>query len=230
MDYNFDLIKDNLLNYDKKFMESKKSLKENVNIKPTIQIYDSEGNTTKLYNNAIKKMIDTTYDVDLEQFDFDEVANGNCKELDKLVMNLCKKSGLGSKDIYSMLWNRFQDEYDVEFNFDIYSEDENDLFESKKSTKKILKESLAINHESNIEHYADVLMKKHKDLSVTYDFDDEDCYFDISQENQTTGNISVWSFCIDFGVGKVYMLEPRSKELDDFNSDSEILRIIQNNI
>lgn len=85
----------------------------------------------------LKKMINIVYDIDLEQFDFDKVATGNCKELDNLVIKLCNQSGLNSKDIYSMLWDRFQDEYGVDFEFDIY-----DIFESTKSEKKVLKESV----------------------------------------------------------------------------------------
>ena len=110
-----------------------------VNIKPTIEIYDSKGDLSKAYNKAINKMIDQTFDVDLEQFDFDEVAKGKCKEFDDLVTKLCKQSGLGSADIYSMLINRFEAEYNL-YLFDIYGLDE--LEESKKTTKKSPKESL----------------------------------------------------------------------------------------
>lgn len=94
-----------------------------VNIKPTITIYDENGDLTKAYNKAINKMIDTSFDIDLENFDFDEVADGNCEEFDNLIINMCKKSGLGSKDIYSVLLERFETEYDVEIDYDIYGLD-----------------------------------------------------------------------------------------------------------
>ena len=90
-----------------------------VNIKPTIEIYDNEGNLSKAYDKAINKMIDQTFDIDLEQFDFDEVAKGKCKEFDDLVAKLCKQSGLGSLDIYSILLDRFEAEYDI-YLFDVY--------------------------------------------------------------------------------------------------------------
>ncbi len=112
-----------------------------VNIKPTIEIYDNEGNLSKTYNKAINKMIDQTFDIDLEQFDFDEVAKGKCKEFDDLVTKLCAKSGLGSDDIYSMLLERFIGEYDMDYDVNyVYGLDE--LEESKKSScAKEMKES-----------------------------------------------------------------------------------------
>lgn len=111
-----------------------------VNIKPTIEIYDSEGNLSKTYDKAINKMIDQTFDIDLEQFDFDEVAKGKCKEFDDLVTKLCAKSGLGSANIYSMLLERFIAEYDMDYDVNyVYGLDE--LEESKKSAKRSLKES-----------------------------------------------------------------------------------------
>ena len=90
-----------------------------VNIKPTIKIYDDKGNLSKAYDKAINKMIDQTFDIDLEQFDFDEVAKGKCKEFDDLVTKLCKQSGLGSVDIYSMLLDKFEAEYDI-YLLDVY--------------------------------------------------------------------------------------------------------------
>lgn len=114
-----------------------------VNIKPTINVYDAYSERPKLskeYNRAISKMIDQTYDIDLEQFDFDEVAKGKCKEFDDLVTKLCAKSGLGSADIYSMLLERFIAEYDMDYDVNyVYGLDE--LEESKKTTKRSLKES-----------------------------------------------------------------------------------------
>ena len=86
-----------------------------VNIKPTIEIYDDDGKLTKTYDTAINKMIDKTFNVDLEQFDFTEVADGKCEEFDDLVTKLCKQSGLGSDDIYSILLERFIAEYDMDY-------------------------------------------------------------------------------------------------------------------
>ena len=113
-----------------------------ITIKPTIKIYDDEGNLSRVYDKAVDKMIDKTYDIDLEQFDFDEVAKGKSKELDSLVAKLCKESGLGSKDIYTMLLDRFEAEYDVPVDFVVYlgKDWEDDFEESKKSAKKSLKE------------------------------------------------------------------------------------------
>ena len=114
-----------------------------ITIEPTIKIYDDEGNLSRAYDKAVDKMIDKTYDIDLEQFDFDEVAKGKSKELDNLVAKLCKESGLGSKDIYTMLLDRFEAEYDVPVDFVVYlgKDWEDDFEESKKSTRKSIKES-----------------------------------------------------------------------------------------
>lgn len=114
-----------------------------ITIEPTIKIYDDEGNLSRAYDKAVDKMIDKTYDIDLEQFDFDEVANGKSKELDNLVVKLCKESGLGSKDIYTMLLDRFEAEYDVPVDFVVYlgKDWEDDFKESKKSARKSIKES-----------------------------------------------------------------------------------------
>ena len=114
-----------------------------ITIEPTIKIYDDEGNLSRAYDKAVDKMIDKTYDIDLEQFDFDEVAKGKCKEFDDLVTKLCKESGLGSKDIYTMLLDRFEAEYDVPVDFVVYlgKDWEDDFEESKKSTRKSIKES-----------------------------------------------------------------------------------------
>lgn len=114
-----------------------------ITIEPTIKIYDDEGNLSRAYDKAVDKMIDKTYDIDLEQFDFDEVAKGKSKELDNLVAKLCKESGLGSKDIYTMLLDRFEAEYDVPVDFVIYlgKDWEDDFEESKESARKSIKES-----------------------------------------------------------------------------------------
>ena len=117
-----------------------------VTIEPTINVYDAYSERPKLsteYNKAISKMIDQTFAIDLEQFDFNEVAKGKCKEFDDLVTKLCAKSGLGSADVYSMLLERFIAEYDMDYDVTyIYGLDElENLNESKKSTRKSLKES-----------------------------------------------------------------------------------------
>ena len=113
-----------------------------VNIKPTINVYDAYSERPKLskeYNRAISKMIDKTYNIDLEQFNFDEVAKGKCKEFDNLVVKLCAESGLGSADIYSMLLERFIAEYDMDYDVNyVYGLDE--VEESKMSARKSLKE------------------------------------------------------------------------------------------
>ena len=96
-----------------------------VNIEPTIKIYDDEGDLTKAYDKAISKMIDHIYDYDFEQFNFDEVYKGKCKEFDDLVTKLCKQSGLGSDTINYMLLEIFVDEYDMDYDvFYTYGLDE----------------------------------------------------------------------------------------------------------
>ena len=55
-----------------------------ITIEPTIKIYDDEGNLSRAYDKAVDKMIDKTYDIDLEQFDFDEVARDIMKEINNL--------------------------------------------------------------------------------------------------------------------------------------------------
>lgn len=113
-----------------------------VNIKPTIEIYDSEGDLTRAYSKAFDKMNDVTMDVDLSQFDFDEVYKGKCKEFDDLVTKLCKQSGLGSSTIYALLLTRFTDEDEYLMDYDVmYTYGLDELEESKKSTKRSLKES-----------------------------------------------------------------------------------------
>ena len=129
-----------------------------VNIKPTINIYDDEGNLTKAYDKAINKMINQTFDIDLEQFDFDEVAKGKCKEFDDLVTKLCAKSGLGSADIYSMLLERFIAEYDMDYDVNhVYGLDE--LEELKKTTKRSLKESHGFDEKIVTVNYHDYLLQ-----------------------------------------------------------------------
>ena len=132
-----------------------------VNIKPTIEIYDSEGDLTRAYNKALNKMIYATMEVDLSQFDFDEVYKGKCKEFDDLVTKLCKQSGLGSSTIYNLLLERFTDEDEYLMDYDVmYTYGLDELEESNKSAKRSLKESkhsirfedfLALNNEPNDE-------------------------------------------------------------------------------
>ncbi len=113
-----------------------------VNIKPTIEIYDSEGDLTRAYSKAFDKMNDVTMDVDLSQFDFDEVYKGKCKEFDDLVTKLCKQSGLDSDTIYALLLTRFTDEDEYLMDYDVmYTYGLDELEESKKTTKRNLKES-----------------------------------------------------------------------------------------
>ena len=132
-----------------------------VNIKPTIEIYNSEGDLTRAYSKAFDKMNDITMDVDLSQFDFDEVYKGKCKEFDDLVTKLCKQSGLGSSTIYALLLTRFTDEDEYLMDYDVmYTYGLDELEESKKTTKRSLKESkhsirfedfLMLNNEPNDE-------------------------------------------------------------------------------
>lgn len=156
-----------------------------VTIKPTIKVYDSEGDITRVYHKAVDKMIDKTYDIDLEQFDFDEVAKGKCKELDNLVTKLCKESGLGSDVVNYMLLERFVDEYDMDYDvFYVYGLDEpEDLNESKKSLKemkiddkklfKIFKEKyeeLSIFTKKDFEEYREYLYWFDKLIDTEYEF------------------------------------------------------------
>ena len=154
-----------------------------VTIEPTIRIYDDEGNLSKAYDKAVDKMIDKTYDIDLEQFDFDEVAKGKSKELDNLVAKLCKESGLGSKDIYTMLLDRFEAEYDVPIDFTVYLGD--DWEESKKSNRKSLKEK-KVNYDL-VEYEVGVMLNK---LGVKgWDFSNEENCEKIEELNDIVFNL-----------------------------------------
>ena len=87
-------------------------------------------------------------------------------------------------------------------------------------------ESRASEHSANVELEIKKLQKKFRDLRITYYYDDEDLFIDIKQYNKTSNQETVWSFCVDFGTNKIYMLEPREKEIDRFVSDNEISKII----
>lgn len=155
-----------------------------ITIEPTIKIYDDEGNLSRAYDKAVDKMIDKTYDIDLEQFDFDEVAKGKSKELDNLVVKLCKESGLGSKDIYTMLLDRFEAEYDVPVDFVVYlgKDWEDDFEESKKSAKKSIKESSVrcVTFEQIVDSRSDDISKGEKILNDRKDEIIELCGDDFS--------------------------------------------------
>ena len=66
-----------------------------------------------------------------------------------------------------------------------------------------------------------------KNSEVEYYIDCEDCFVDVTQFNNSTGNSTTWSFCIDFGSDIVYMLEPFESEPERFNSDYNAFSIIQ---
>ena len=94
------------------------------------------------------------------------------------------------------------------------------LAESKKSVRKSIKESKASLHEDNVEYGAERIRNKVKGAKVIYNFDDEDCFIDVTEKN---GNL--WSFTIDFGSGYVYMLEPK-EDRGSFGTDNEAFDII----
>jgi len=90
------------------------------------------------------------------------------------------------------------------------------VFESKKS----MKESKASLHEDNVEYGVERIRNKVKGSDVTYYFDDEDCFIDVTEKN---GNL--WAFTIDFGSGYVYMLEPK-EDRGSFGADNEAFDVI----
>ncbi len=90
------------------------------------------------------------------------------------------------------------------------------VFESKKS----MKESRASLHETNVEYGVERIKNKVKGSDVTYYFDDEDCFIDVTEKN---GNL--WAFTIDFGSGYVYMLEPKG-DRGGFSADNEAFDVI----
>lgn len=57
--------------------------------------------------------------------------------------------------------------------------------------------------------------------------DTDDFFITVTQRNETTGNESKWSFCVDFGTNKVQMLEPVEDE-ESFRNGNEVFSIIKN--
>lgn len=57
--------------------------------------------------------------------------------------------------------------------------------------------------------------------------DTDDFFITVTQRNETTGNESKWSFCVDFGDFRITMLEP-VEDIEYFGSDNEIFGIIKN--
>ena len=93
-------------------------------------------------------------------------------------------------------------------------------FEVFEESKKSMKESKASSHEDNIEYGVERIKNKVKGAKVTYDFDDEDCFIDVTEKN---GNL--WAFTIDFGSGYVYMLEPK-EDRGSFTTDNDAFDVI----
>lgn len=85
---------------------------------------------------------------------------------------------------------------------------------------KFFNESKASLHIDNIEYGVERIGNKVKGTKITYNFDDEDCFIDVTEKN---GNL--WSFTIDFGSGYVYMLEPK-EDRGSFNTDNEAFDVI----
>lgn len=82
-------------------------------------------------------------------------------------------------------------------------------------------------HTDNMEDVRERLENTVAQSSVETMYDGEDCFITVTQRNETTGNESKWSFCVDFGTNKVQMLEPTEDE-EGFTSDNEVFRIIKN--
>lgn len=57
--------------------------------------------------------------------------------------------------------------------------------------------------------------------------DTNNFFITVTQRNETTGNDSKWSFCVDFGTNKVQMLEPTEDE-ESFGNVNEVFGIIKN--
>ena len=124
-----------------------------VKIEQKITLYDKDsGELSRIYNRRIHKMIDTIQDIDLEQFDFDKVESGNCKELDNLVTELCEQSGLGSNDVYSLILDRFEIEYDIDIS---KLQDMLDTFKESCKTKnyRILKRKFKESKSNDYKYY-----------------------------------------------------------------------------
>lgn len=82
-------------------------------------------------------------------------------------------------------------------------------------------------HSDNMEDVRERLENTIEQSSVETMYDGEDCFITVTQKNYETMNESKWSFCVDFGTGKVQMLEPTEDE-ESFTSDNEVFRIIKN--
>lgn len=104
------------------------------------------------------------------------------------------------------------------------------VMSSKSNTNKtirLIKSSQAYVHQDNMETIRERLENTIEQSSVDTMYDGEDCFITVTQRNETTGNESKWSFCVDFGTNKVQMLEPTEDE-EGFTSDNEVFRIIKN--
>lgn len=95
------------------------------------------------------------------------------------------------------------------------------------SSRKPIKSSKAKSHESNIEDGCYRLREQVANSTVDYWIDGEDCIIDVVQKNDTTGNSTTWSFCIDFGTNTVYMIEPHEGTPEKFSDDNNAFSIIR---
>ena len=82
-------------------------------------------------------------------------------------------------------------------------------------------------HRDNMEEIRERLENTIVQSTVETMYDGEDCFITVIQKNNETGNKSEWSFCVDFGTGKVMMLEP-VEDVESFSNDNEVFRIIKN--
>lgn len=82
-------------------------------------------------------------------------------------------------------------------------------------------------HSDNMEDVRERLENTITQSSVDTIYDGEDCFITVTQKNYETMNESKWSFCVDFGTGKVQMLEPTEDE-ESFGNDNEVFGIIKN--
>ena len=82
-------------------------------------------------------------------------------------------------------------------------------------------------HSDNMENVRERLENTIEQSSVETMYDGEDCFITVTQKNYETMNESKWSFCVDFGTGKVQMLEPTEDE-ESFRNDNEVFGIIKN--
>ena len=82
-------------------------------------------------------------------------------------------------------------------------------------------------HRENMEDVRERLETSVYNSSVETLYDKEECFIIVTQYNETTGFDNRWDFCVDFGTGKVQMLEPTFDE-EGFTNDNEVFRIIKN--